>query len=71
MSAEQRCLPVVRTVRIRISLSTNPGKITALEATTAVWDCAVALYTELFLDHPGVFEAHKPELVRRGPDTGR
>ena len=71
MSTEQRCVPDVRTVCIRISPSTNPGKITALEATTAVWDCAVALYTELFLDHPGVFEAHKPELVRRGPDTGR
>ena len=71
MSAEQRCVPAVRTVRIRISLSTNPGKITALEATTAVWDRAVAFYTELFLDHPGVFEAHKPEVVRRGPDTGR
>ena len=68
MPAEQKCVPAVRTVRIRISPSTNPGKIASLGATTAVWDRAVAFYTGIFLDHPGVFEARK--LLRSGPEAG-
>ena len=70
MSAEQRCVPAVRTVRLRVAPSTNPGKIAAPAATTAVWDHAVAFYTDTFLDHPGVFDARKTRLVQRGPDAG-
>ena len=69
MSAEPRCVPAVRTVRLRIAPSTNPGKIAALAATTEVWARAVAFYTDIFLDHPGVFDARKLRVMQKGPDT--
>ena len=49
--------------------STNPGKIAALAATTEVWARAVAFYTDIFLDHPGVFDARKLRVMQKGPDT--
>ena len=60
-----------RTVRLRISPSTHPRKLAALEATGAEWDRAVAFYTDLFLSHPGVFVARKTEVVRQRPDAGK
>ena len=64
-------ISATRTVRLRISPSTNRRKLAALEATVAEWDRAVAFYTDLFLSHPGVFSARKEELVRKGPDAGK
>ena len=71
MPAEQKCVPAIRTVRLRIAATTNPGKVSALAATVGEWDRAVAFYTDLFLDHPGVFEARKTPLVQGGPDAGK
>ena len=71
MPAEQKCVPAIRTVRLRIAATTNPGKVSALAATVAEWDRAVAFYTNVFLDHSGVFEARKTQLVQSGPDAGK
>ena len=35
-----------------------------------MWDRAVAFYRDIFLDHPGVFEACKTRMVQNGPDAG-
>ena len=48
----------------------HPGKVSALAATVAEWDRDVALYTDVFLDHPGVWEARKTVLLRNGPEAG-
>jgi len=71
LPAEQKCVPTTRTVRVRIAATANPGKVSALAATVAEWDRAVAFYTRLFLDHPGVFHASKTVELRSGPDAGR
>ena len=68
--AEPKCVPATRTVRLRIGAGTNAGKLAALAATVAEWDQAVCCYTNIFLDHPGVFEAHRVVLLRSGPDAG-
>jgi hypothetical protein len=79
----EKSIPAIRTVRMRIAPSANRRKVAALAATTAEWDRAVAFYTDLFLDHPGVFEALKPKdrltwadhavgrLSRGAPPRGR
>ena len=70
MPAEPKCVPATRTVRLRIGAGTNAGKLAALAATVAEWDQAVCFYTNVFLDHPGVFEATKPVVLHRGPHAG-
>ena len=70
MPAEQKCVPAIRTVRLRIAATTNPGKVSALAATVAEWNRAVAFDTDLFLDHPGVFEARKTVRPRSAPAAG-
>jgi IMP dehydrogenase/GMP reductase len=42
LPAEQKCVPATRTVRLRIAATTNAGKVSALAATVAEWDRAVA-----------------------------
>ena len=51
MPAEQKCVPAIRTVRLRIGPAANPGKVSALAATVGEGDRAVAFSTRLFLDH--------------------
>jgi hypothetical protein len=70
MPGEPIYMPTTRSVRLRIDARTNPGKLDALDHTVAEWDRAVALYTNVFVDHPGVFEAHKKHLVQSVPDAG-
>ena len=67
MPAKQRCVPAIRTVRLRITPEANAGKVAALATTVAEWDRAVAFYTDLFLDHPGVFDQRKTVA---DPETG-
>ena len=67
MPAKQRCVPAIRTVRLRITPEANAGKVAALATTVAEWDRAVAFYTDLFLDHPGVFDQRKTVV---DPETG-
>ena len=56
-----------RTVRLRITPEANPGKVATLATTVAEWDQAVALHTDLFRDHPGVFDQRKTVAE---PETG-
>ena len=67
----EKCIPATRTIRLRIASSANPGKVAALAATTVEWDRAVAFYTDLFLGHPGVFEARKTVVVPSGLEAGQ
>jgi len=67
LPAEGKCVPATRTVRLRIAATTNPGKVSALAATVGEWDRAVSFYTNIFLDHPGVFEARKTPWCRADP----
>ena len=65
----EKSIPATRTVRLRIAPSVNQGKVAAMVATTAEWDRAVAFYTNLFLDHPGVFDARRTVVLSSGPDA--
>ncbi len=67
MLAEHKCVPAIRTIRLRLAPNTNAAKLAPLPATVGVWDRAVTFYTDLFLDHPGVYEQRKTEV---DPKTG-
>ena len=71
MPVEQKYVAATRTVRLRIAATANPGKVAALAATVAEWDRAVAFYTDLFLDHPGVFAATQTAVVQTGSHAGK
>ena len=66
----EKSIPGTRTVRLPIVPSPNARKVGALADTTTEWERAVAFYTDLFLDHPGVFEATKRRVVPAGPRAG-
>ena len=70
MLGEPLYVPTTRTIRLRIGATTNPGKLAALATTTAEWDQAVSFYPNIFLEHPGVFEARTTRMVRSGPHAG-
>jgi hypothetical protein len=70
LPAEPRCVPAVRTVRLRIAPSANPGKKAALVATVGERDRAVAFYTDLFRARREVFAATKRREVQTGPHAG-
>ena len=55
-----------RTVRLRISESTDAGVVRAVEGTRGEWDKAVHFYVELFLGHPDVYRAKKTVLTPKG-----
>ena len=58
-----------RTVRLCLGPEANAGKLEALAATVTAWDRAVAFYTQLFLDRPGVFEQRKIVTVTTADGT--
>ena len=70
MLGEPLYVPTTRTIRLRIGATTNPGKLAALATTTAEWDQAVSFYPNIFLEHPGVFEARTTRMARSGPHAG-
>ena len=70
MPGDPLYVPTTRTIRLRIAANTNPGKLAALATTTTEWDQAVSFYTNIFLEHPGVFEARTIRMVRSGPRAG-
>ncbi len=70
MPGEPKYAAAIRTVRLRIGARANAGKLAALAATVAEWGRAVSFYTNLFLDHPGVFEARRTMPLRSGPAAG-
>ncbi len=67
MSAEQKCVPAVRALCMRLAPNTNAGKLVALPATVAVGERAVGFYSDLFLGHPGVFAQRQTDV---DPKTG-
>lgn len=67
MPAERKCVPAVRTIRLRLAPEANGGKRAPLPATTAVWDRAVGFYIDLLLNHPGAFDQRETEV---DPKTG-
>ena len=70
MLGEPLYVPTTRRMRLRIGATTNPGKLAALATTTAEWDQAVSFNTNIFPEHPGVFEARTTRMVRSGPHAG-
>ena len=76
MPAEEPCVTVTKTVRLRLPMSgaasdgaqvtANRGKEEALANTRERWLHATGFYLNPFLDHPGVFDRKKTVTTRTG-----
>ncbi len=63
-------LVAIACIPTRFAQDPVKGKLAALATTTAAWDQAFSFSTNMFLDHPRVFEARTTREVRSGPDAG-
>ena len=59
---------VTRTVRLRIAEGADPVAILAIASTQTEWAKAVRFYTDLFLEHPDVYEEKKTVRARTGEE---
>ncbi|MDA8347150.1 MAG: transposase [Thermaerobacter sp.] len=59
---------VTRTVRLRIAEGADPVAIRAIASTQVEWAKAIRFYTDLFLEHPDVYEEKKTVRARRGEE---
>ena len=57
---------VTRTVRLRIAEGADPVATRAIASTQIEWAKAIRFYTDLFLEHPDVYEEKKTVRARKG-----
>ena len=57
---------VTRTVRLRIAPSVEADTVRAIENTQAEWGKAVRFYTDLFSEHPAVYDENKRVTTQEG-----